>query len=141
MWIVAVLVLLAVVPWSLKRMRPQPPASDSPAPYRRPLNADESAEIDALVTQGSTIAAVKRLREMQSLSLVDAKHAIDAWQPGTVWTPVSPTSAPALTAEARAEVEGLIASERKIEAIKRFRELTGSGLRDAKDAVENWPGA
>lgn len=35
-----------------------------------------------------------------------------------------------------AQVLQLIRMGRKIEAIKRFRELTGLGLRDAKDAVD-----
>jgi ribosomal protein L7/L12 len=44
------------------------------------------------------------------------------------------------------EIEALIASDRKIAAIKEFRVLTGLGLKDAKDAVEHfqahgrWPG-
>jgi ribosomal protein L7/L12 len=34
------------------------------------------------------------------------------------------------------DVVNLARSGRKIEAIKRYRELTGAGLKDAKDAVE-----
>ncbi len=35
-----------------------------------------------------------------------------------------------------AELQALVAAGRKIEAIKRYRELTGVGLKEAKDAVE-----
>ncbi len=35
-----------------------------------------------------------------------------------------------------AEVRALLRAGRKIEAIKRYREVTGVGLKDAKDAVE-----
>lgn len=37
------------------------------------------------------------------------------------------------------EVALLLAAEQKIEAIKRVRERTGWGLREAKDAVDAWP--
>jgi ribosomal protein L7/L12 len=34
------------------------------------------------------------------------------------------------------EVDALIRADRKIEAIKRYRELTGAELREAKEAVD-----
>lgn len=37
---------------------------------------------------------------------------------------------------AHAEIDDLLQRGKKIEAIKRYRELTGAGLRQAKDAVE-----
>ena len=42
-----------------------------------------------------------------------------------------------LTKETLAEVETLIETGRKIEAIKLVREVTGMGLKEAKDAVDN----
>ncbi|MGQ7312259.1 ribosomal protein L7/L12 [Microbacterium arabinogalactanolyticum] len=150
MWIVAVVVLLVLVPWATKGMRPKapqpphPPASVAP----RALSPAESAEIDALVAGDRKIAAIKRLRELQSLGLQEAKDAIDAWVPGTTWTPAAAASASAsasasapgdaLTPAARAEIAALIADDEKIRAIKRYREETGVGLKQAKDAVENW---
>ncbi|MEU6831299.1 50S ribosomal protein L7/L12 [Nocardia beijingensis] len=35
-----------------------------------------------------------------------------------------------------AEIDALLAQGKKIHAIKRYRELTGCGLKEAKDAVE-----
>ncbi|WP_433662846.1 ribosomal protein L7/L12 [Nocardia sp. CA-128927] len=35
------------------------------------------------------------------------------------------------------EIDALLADGKKIQAIKRYRELTGSGLEEAKDAVES----
>ncbi|WP_280408724.1 ribosomal protein bL12 [Nocardia brasiliensis] len=35
-----------------------------------------------------------------------------------------------------AEIDDLLVQGKKIQAIKRYRELTGAGLKDAKDAVE-----
>lgn len=34
------------------------------------------------------------------------------------------------------EIDALVADGKKIQAIKRYRELTGAGLKEAKDAVE-----
>lgn len=53
--------------------------------------------------------------------------------------PVSPPPMPLIDAAAASRDEqmlDLIRRGRKIEAIKRLRDLTGLGLRDAKDAVE-----
>ncbi|MBF6164706.1 ribosomal protein L7/L12 [Streptomyces gardneri] len=38
--------------------------------------------------------------------------------------------------EGMAEIDALLAQGKKIHAIKRYRELTGCGLKEAKDAVE-----
>ncbi|MFD7664460.1 ribosomal protein L7/L12 [Streptomyces sp. NPDC059788] len=38
--------------------------------------------------------------------------------------------------EGMAEVDALLHKGQKIQAIKRYRELTGAGLKEAKDAVE-----
>jgi ribosomal protein L7/L12 len=45
-------------------------------------------------------------------------------------------AAPSVTAGDDPRLLELIGSGQKIEAIKRYRELTGSGLAEAKDAVE-----
>ncbi|MEU7258961.1 ribosomal protein L7/L12 [Streptomyces rimosus] len=42
--------------------------------------------------------------------------------------------------EGMAEIDALLHKGRKIEAIKRYRELTGAGLAEAKDAVERREG-
>ncbi|MEU6080719.1 ribosomal protein L7/L12 [Streptomyces sp. NPDC047108] len=36
------------------------------------------------------------------------------------------------------KAEGFLRQERKIDAIKAFRESTGVGLREAEEAVERW---
>lgn len=141
MWIVAVVALLVLAPWATKGMRPKAPQlTASVAP--RALSPAESAEIDALVAGDRRIAAIKRLRELQSLSLQEAKDAIDGWVPGTAWNADAAASAPrptdALSPASRAEIAALIADGQKISAIKRYREETGVGLKQAKDAVENW---
>lgn len=50
--------------------------------------------------------------------------------------PPAPGDPMHLPPEVEAEVRALIAANRKIDAIKRVREITRSSLRDAKDLVE-----
>ena len=50
--------------------------------------------------------------------------------------PPPPPGLPAVGADPLAEVRALAASGQKITAIKRYRELTGASLGDAKDAVD-----
>lgn len=57
--------------------------------------------------------------------------------PRTISTPVAPTTdAARANAHEDAEILELIRRGRKIEAVKRMRELTGMGLAESKDAVE-----
>ncbi|MFG1792444.1 ribosomal protein L7/L12 [Nocardia sp. NPDC049149] len=52
--------------------------------------------------------------------------------------PIKPAPAAAHSgAGSFAEVDELMAQGKKIQAIKRYRELTGAGLKEAKDAVEH----
>lgn len=50
--------------------------------------------------------------------------------------PSSLEALPPLPQEALAEVEELLLRNKKIEAIKLYREATGAGLKESKDAVE-----
>jgi hypothetical protein len=51
-------------------------------------------------------------------------------------SPAPPGIPTGLPGEVEAEVRALLAADRKIDAIKRVREITRSSLRDAKDLVE-----
>nr|WP_314840587.1 hypothetical protein [uncultured Microbacterium sp.] len=61
-------------------------------------------------------------------------------------SPAAERSAPAttsittslLTDEAIAQIDRLVASGQKIQAIKAYRDSTGVGLREAKDRIEHW---
>ncbi|WP_280263102.1 ribosomal protein bL12 [Nocardia abscessus] len=52
--------------------------------------------------------------------------------------PVAPVRAvpPVPRGDGLAEIDALLVQGKKIHAIKRYRELTGCGLKEAKDAVE-----
>jgi ribosomal protein L7/L12 len=61
-----------------------------------------------------------------------------AGRAGRARTPSVPVPRPPLDPATEQAVSDLIARERKIEAIKRLRDATGMGLRDAKEWVEAW---
>ena len=81
--------------------------------------------------EGRKIDAIKRLRELRALGLADAKAAVEAWDGrdghgGTT------------TSELPDEVILALRHGRKIDAIKRLRELRGIGLKAAKEQVDAW---
>jgi ribosomal protein L7/L12 len=94
-------------------------------------------EVRALLAGGNKIAAIKRVRELTGMGLKEAKDYVESWSPtlpGLVAAAVQP--APSASPQDDPEVRALLASGNKIAAIKRVRELTGMGLKDAKDLVD-----
>ncbi|MFG3618232.1 ribosomal protein L7/L12 [Nocardia sp. NPDC047654] len=67
------------------------------------------------------------------LDLIMAQLGIEA--PASAAPPRAVPSVP--RGDGMAEIDGLLAQGKKIHAIKRYRELTGCGLKEAKDAVES----
>lgn len=95
-------------------------------------------EIVQLVQQGQKIEAIKLLREVGGVDLAEAKKLVDLIErlggmPADSGTPVE---RPELPPEALAQVRAALAAGNKIEAIKLYREHTGLGLKEAKDAVD-----
>jgi len=101
------------------------------------------AEIQRLIQQNQKIYAIKLFRETFGVGLKEAKDAVDAMEEGRsldlsgmqILTSSTPVNLPS-NAENIAEIQNLLRGGSKIEAIKRFREITGVGLKEAKDAVE-----
>jgi ribosomal protein L7/L12 len=95
------------------------------------------AEVAALLAQGNKIAAIKHLRELTGLGLKEAKDYVEA-MPSSGTLPALPSGGSAQPASAGglAEVHALAQRGQKIEAIKRYRQLTGVGLKEAKDYVD-----
>ncbi|MFI4996051.1 MAG: ribosomal protein L7/L12 [Hyphomicrobiales bacterium] len=91
------------------------------------------------------IEAIKAYREETGLGLKEAKDAVEGFpaSPGLrqgaasrTWPPRPGTaSSPALSARVQEIARD---RNRKIAAIKAYREETGLGLKEAKDAVEGW---
>lgn len=100
------------------------------------------AEVLEALQRNDQIEAIRRLRQAFDLGLKEAKDLIDAYQSGApVALPVG--EAPQeFSNEATDELPVAVieAAQRgdKIEAIKLYREQTGAGLKEAKDAVEDW---
>ena len=95
------------------------------------------AEVSALLAGGNKLAAIKRLREQTGLGLKEAKDYIESIVAGGVPPALSAGRVDQPAAQGSlAEVHALAQQGQKIEAIKRYRELTGVGLKEAKDYVD-----
>ena len=102
--------------------------------------AQKLKEVKRLVQEKRMIDAVKLYREITGAGLKEAKDAVEAIARGepvqinnVVTTHVGGATD---QAEKMKDVVRLIKDGNKIEAIKTFREATGVGLKEAKDAVE-----
>ena len=102
---------------------------------------DATAEtVESLLAAGNTIGAIKRLRDQTGLGLAEAKAAIDAHRSGQrLLTGELPPPAHTLDPAAVAAdplLRDFLNAGNLIAAIKRYRELTGLGLKESKEAVE-----
>ena len=105
-----------------------------PPPGQRTLGADASPE--QLLRAGRKIEAIKRYRELTGLGLKEAKDAVEAMEAGRSVS--LPAKSSLLRQVNDSEIEAQIRSGYLIDAIKLYREKTGVGLKEAKDAVEAW---
>jgi ribosomal protein L7/L12 len=94
-------------------------------------DADFEAELLELLAEGRKIEAVKRYRDRTCVGLAEAKRAVEALEQGE-----SLPAEAAFDSDAEAEIVSLLGQGRKIQAVKLYRERTGVGLKEAKDAVE-----
>ena len=118
---------LLAPPPSLRMSRPRRTAA-APA-------GGVQGEVQALLVGGNKIAAVKLVREAYHLGLGEAKSLVEAIERGEpVALPDAQVPTPIVGIEP--EIRSLLADNRKIEAIKRAREVLGLGLAEAKDHVE-----
>ncbi len=108
------------------RPRP-PPGVVMPPPGATPAGLGPVAD---LLRSGQKIEAIKRYRELVGVGLKEAKDAVEAMERGEAVPVATSVSAPT------ASVHDLLREGRKIEAIKLYREQSGLGLKEAKDAVE-----
>lgn len=87
-----------------------------------------------LIRAGRKIEAIKLIREETGVGLKEAKEAVDRLAAG-----MEPLLAPSPAVASNAlpaEVEALARAGKRIEAIKRLRDQTGMGLKEAKEQVE-----
>ena len=129
-------VLAAVVIWMQNQQidRSGQAISDMPP--------DNSANLERTLRywlgRGNKIEAIKAYRLATGAGLKEAKDVVEAFERGEPLLlsgkPAAPSPSPQGLNE---QVRLLLQQDKKIEAIKVYREATGCGLKEAKDAVES----
>lgn len=113
-------------------------------------NADEMADLGRLVGTGRKIEAIKQYRQIFGVGLKETKDAVDKMMRGesiVVTHSSVETSSPTPTGWTFPEVgevdfsgikelAKLVHANKKIEAIELYRQLYGTSLKEAKEAVE-----
>jgi ribosomal protein L7/L12 len=97
------------------------------------------ADVLEQIRRGNKIEAIKAYRAKTNASLAEAKAAVEAMQAGQpVVVPQAAWDGGGLAENAGqlSEIREQLRNGNKIEAIKIYREMTGVGLKEAKDAVE-----
>jgi ribosomal protein L7/L12 len=101
---------------------------------------DWQDEMRRLIAGDKKIEAIKVVREATGLGLKEAKDLVEAAERGEpIFPPVveQPTvERPLLPPDWPEQVLELLRQGNKLEAIKLYRQETGVGLKEAKDAVE-----
>lgn len=92
-------------------------------------------EVAELAQSGEKIAAIRLLRDHARVGLKEAKAYIEQIARAPVGAAPAPDSRMPSAAE-QEELRLLMRQGNKIEAIRRYRQITGTGLKEAKDAVE-----
>lgn len=88
-------------------------------------------EIASLLAQGNKMEAIKLFRERTDVGLKEAKDAVEAMERDK-----SPLSPDRLESKQEQEVLVLLREGKKMEAIKLYRQATGAGMKDSREAVE-----
>lgn len=96
-------------------------------------------EILALMEKGDTISAIKVYRQATGTDLLTAKNFVEKMAKLGGMPPGGLEAAPKELAPGGpelAEVRALVKAGKLIDAVKRYRELAGCGLYEAKQAVD-----
>jgi ribosomal protein L7/L12 len=108
---------------------------------RRPAATAEEwlPQVYALLEADNKIGAIKLYREMADVGLKEAKDAVDGMERGqrpAVLAPAALPPAPPSLDSVMPEIIAFVQQGKKINAIKLYREATGMGLKESKEAVE-----
>jgi len=101
------------------------------------MTPQQRREIIAALQNGRKLEAIKLYREATGSDLMEAKTFIESLQQ-TLTTGRVPDgdSASSLSDEQRDRIIELLTAGQKLHAVKHYRDATGAGLKQAKDAVE-----
>ncbi len=121
----------------------RPSAGPFPAPSS-PRAADAAPEEPDLLNQTlqmlneqGKLEAIKHYYQQTGVGLKEAKEIVERMEAGLPLTPDAlPASGAASDGVDLEQIQSLLAQRRKIYAIQLYREQTGVGLKEAKDAVE-----
>jgi ribosomal protein L7/L12 len=91
---------------------------------------DLESSVRSLLDKGEKIEAIRLFREQTAAGLKEAKDAVEAIGRGERYESRQDSR------NSREEIRTLLERGHKIEAIKLYRERTGAGLKEAKEAVE-----
>lgn len=97
-----------------------------------PDDAAIEGQLRSLLADGRKLEAIKLYREHTGAGLAEAKDAVESLEHGG---PL-PQRSPSEDSSVELDVVSLLEQGRKIEAVKVYRERTGVGLKQAKEAVE-----
>jgi ribosomal protein L7/L12 len=121
---------------------PRPPTAKPAitAAPTSPVVVQGAGPVHDLLRAGRKIEAIKAYKELTGVGLKEAKDAVDALERGEpVAVPIAPPPLGPITPNVAVDDRELrehLRADRLIDAIKRYRELTGLGLKESKDAVE-----
>ncbi len=88
-------------------------------------------QIEDLLAQEKKIEAIKAYRQATGVSLKEAMDAVENIGTGSSWR-----RSKIIPADKHDQITDLLRQNRQIEAIRLYREITGAGLNEAKDAIE-----
>jgi ribosomal protein L7/L12/sugar lactone lactonase YvrE/DNA-directed RNA polymerase subunit RPC12/RpoP len=110
----------------------------------QPETLGKIQEIKRLVQSGQKIEAIKQYREVFKTSLKEAKEAVEQLADGKPIAITYSSYQPAgfFTGEpshflVEAEIRQIVQNGKKIDAIRRYREVYQVGLKEAKDAIDH----
>jgi len=102
-----------------------------------PGQAPTEEDVVRLVRAGHKIQAIKVYREIHGTGLKESKEAVEALAAGHSPLTGDKSNSVFDSSSANEEILRLAKAGQKIEAIKRFREIHGVGLAEAKVAIED----
>jgi len=97
----------------------------------QPDGCNLEEQLRSLLDRGEKADAISLYREQTGAGQQDASDAVDAFERGEPLPPL-----PGVDAELEEEILALLRGGKKIEAVKVYREQTGSDLKDALQAID-----
>ena len=130
-------VLVVGLLWKLRQAGQGEAPGDAPA---APPRATGLAGVHQLLDEGQKLAAIQLFMKTTGLGLAEAKEAVELMAKGKQAADAGNVRPSTAAVEADAELGELIGKGNLIGAIKRYRDLTGLGLKESKEAVERLAG-